>query len=265
MLYGRNHVAEPMSSLLRIHRHDGRPLKPVDHEPKIPVLNQENLISQGIDTSTLVPGAKTVDALGSCVANASTAALSTTLPDYRLARIGIDQDPVLDEKFAIELYHQLTDATGDPATEWPPTDCGSSGLAACSYLEQQGLIAGHKIAHSATDIVSLMQDGGLIVGQPYLNVWEQPNSAGFIDGDGGLGALAVALRYGVAGGHETFWSAIEDLHFDVLGRVDADKTIIRFRNSWSSSWADHGSARAHLSTFVALAHWCDFRQFVPAA
>ena len=43
------------------------------------VLDQSDLLAQGIDTSELVPGAKEVDALGSCTANAFHAHLSTVV------------------------------------------------------------------------------------------------------------------------------------------------------------------------------------------
>src|SRR5215469_7677302 len=162
-----------MSSIFRLHQHDGGPLRTVDHEPAIPVLDQEDLFEQGIDTSELVPGAKKVDALGSCVANASTAALSTVLPKVKMTGLGITDNAETCECFAIELYHQLGLTTGDPAREWPPDDCGSSGQAACQYLEHAGLIGGHRIAHDATDICSLMQTGGLMVVQPFLNAWEE--------------------------------------------------------------------------------------------
>lgn len=264
--YGRLHVPEPPSSLLRLHFHDGSTLKVADHEPKIPVLDQSDLDTQGIMVSQIVPGAKNVTALGSCVANASTAGLSTVLPTGALASLGINADPVADEKFAIGLYHDLTMLTGDPASEFPPQDCGSSGLYSCQYLEAKGIITGHKIAHGAQNILSLMQGNGLIVGQPFLNAWEDPSGPDyFIDGDGSLGQLAADIQGGVAGGHETYWSAIEHLALDALGRVDPYNTIIRFRNSWSASWADSGSAYAHLSTYMALGSYCDFRQFEFAA
>ena len=62
-------------------------------------------------------------------------------------------DPVADEKFAILLYHAVTDQTGDPATEWPPTDCGSTGLYVCNELERQGLIVGHLTATAGAGLL----------------------------------------------------------------------------------------------------------------
>jgi hypothetical protein len=265
-LYGRYQVAETTAELVNLHVHEGTAdvLSTVDWEPKVGVLDQEDLIAQGIDTSVLVPGAKKVDALGSCTANAGTAALSNVLDEASfIAATGATSyaDVVGAEKFAIRFYSQCTHQTGDPGQEWPPTDCGSSGPYVVKELEAMKLITGAQIANDATSIVSLMQGGGLIVGQPFFNSWEEPDAQGFIDGDGSAGALKAAMRSGVAGGHETYWSAIEHLAL-VNGRVDALNTVIRFRNSWTKSWGDNGSARAHLSTFMWLASHCDFRRLI---
>lgn len=261
---GRYSVAEPLSTLRTIHRHDPSvPLQAVDHEPKVAVLDQEDLLKQGIHTSELVPGSKDADALGSCVFNSATEALSNILDEVDFAKLisGANYaDTVSAEKYAIELYHSTTDLTGDPGSEWPPTDCGSSGLFVCQELEKSKIIGSSAIAHGAEDICSLMQDDGILVGQPWFQSWFEPDSNGFIDGDGSRAALQAAINSGVAGGHETYWSAIEKLTLDALGRVDPLNTIIRMRNHWTASWGDHGSARLHLSTFVALGAHCDYRQ-----
>ena len=257
--YGRIAVAEPPSSLTRTHWHDGGELKTVSHKIFAPVLDQENLKQQGIDTAELIPGAKEVDALGSCVANATTAALSAILPEAKLTALGIGENAVTDEEFAIRLYHNLTMLTGNPSSEFPPEDCGSSGLYACQYLEAHDIISGHKIAHGAENILSLLQQGPLIVGQPFLKAWEEPWPGYFIDGDGSMQVLEQDIAGGVAGGHETCLFAIEEIGYDQAGQIDPFATVLRFRNSWSASWGDQGTALVHLSTFVALGSYCDFR------
>jgi hypothetical protein len=270
--YGRFQVAEPPPALASLHQHDGSPLKEVDHEPKVGVLDQEDLIEQGINTATLIPGAKEVDALGSCTANAGTSGLSNLLSEARFAAwvgkqvlVGggtVYADVVATEEAAIRFYHTCTDQTGTPAQEWPPTDCGSSGPYVVSELQRLGLASGAKVASGADNIVSLMQTDGLLVGQPFLNAWEEPDANGFIDGNGSVVTLEAQIKQGVAGGHETYWSAIEKLALLPSGHVDARKTVIRFRNSWTKSWGDNGSARLHLSTFIALGGNCDFRQLI---
>lgn len=269
--FGRVHVAEPAENLPRMHfaATSHHPLRPVAWPPRVPVLDQEDLTAQGIDTADLVKGAKKVTALGSCVANASTAALSAGPPlavtNAKLAATGRPQlsgtDAAVSESFAIILYHLLTDSTGDPAAEWPPADVGSSGAAACKVLHAQGLVTGHKIAHGAENILSLMMTGGLITGQPWFNKWMVPTSNHFIDGDGGPDSLQDAINSGVAGGHETYWYGVEEIGYDLAGGIDPLTTIIRFRNSWSSAWGDQGDGLAHLSTFISLGAYCDFRQF----
>lgn len=276
-IYGRNAVAEPLSALNSLHFHDGiTPLKTVDHEPKIAVLDQEDLLAQGIRTSQLIKGARNVDALGSCTANTVIEALSNLLTAQRFASNiealstmftstqTIYTDTITAEKAAIVFYHRCTDQTGQSSEEWPPTDCGSSGPYIVSLCQQLGVASGAKIAHGADNIVSLMQGGGIMCGSPFLNAWEEPNALGFIDGDGSPATLQAQIRQGVAGGHEYFLSAIEKLTLLGTGHVDARNTVVRFRNHWTRSWGDHGSARVHLSTLVSLGGQADFRQLTPA-
>jgi hypothetical protein len=244
-------------------------LRPVDWEPKVGVLDQEDLLAQGIRVSQFIPGAKDVDALGSCTANATTGKLSSILSPPEFVRFTGStsaapyDDVVAAEKGAIRFYHTCTDQTGKPAEEWPPTDCGSTGAYVVQELVRQGLASGAKIAVGATNIVSLLQQGSLIVGQPFLNAWEEPNAAGFIDGNGSVTTLKQQIAGGIAGGHETILTAIEKLVLTRTGAIDAAKTIIRFRNSWAKGWGDNGSYRAHLSTYIALSGYCDFRLVLP--
>lgn len=264
---GRYHVAEPISLLLNRHLHDGSELKTVDHEPPLGVLDQEDLLKQGIKTSQLIPGATDVDELGSCVFNATTGHLSQMMPQdayFKLVGISDYSDTVNAEKFAIQLYHATTDLTGDPTQEWPPTDCGSTGLFVCKRLESTGVIKNHLTAVGADNIVSLLQNGSLILGQPWFEAGFEPNSDGFIDGDGSQNDVLALINSGVAGGHETIITAVEELGYNPDGSVDGSKTVLRCRNSWDSSWGDKGSYRYHLSTLVYFGGYVDMRQVVLA-
>lgn len=263
--YGRYQVPEAPSALARLHIHDGRPLHTVDWEPKVGVLDQSDLLAQGIHCSEFIPGAGDPDALGSCTANASVSALSNLLGEEEfLTAVGASSysDVVSAEEWAISFYHRCTDQTGDPSQEWPPTDCGSSGPYIVSELQAMKLAGGDRIAHGADSIVSLMQDGGLLLGSPWLNDWETPGQDGFIDGDGSASTLEGQIRNGVAGGHETYLSAVEKLALTETGKVDPHATVLRGRNSWTPSWGDNGSYRIHLSTLVMLGHYCDLRLLV---
>ena len=261
--FGRYQVAEPFRAEL-LHLHDGvTPLKEVSWEIPIPVLDQEDLESQGIDTATLIPGAQRVDALGSCTANATTASLAER---YHAAGkelpAGLSAtDAVADEEWAIRFYHACTDQTGDPSQEWPPTDCGSTGLYCCKELEHQKLIGSYKTASGVMNALSLLQSGTVIQGTPWFNSWMQADAQGFVDGDGSLDAFYDAVRSGVAGGHETCQHAIVQLGKSVLG-VELEHTYIKVRNSWSDAFALSGDFLLHASTLQYLAAYVDYKQFV---
>lgn len=265
-LFGRYAVAEPFRAET-FHLYRGEQLTTVDHEPPIGVLDQEDLTAQGIFTSRFIPGAPDVEALGSCTCNAGTVSLaqrraSAGLPAATLAGQSITGDPVGNERFAIVLYHRVTDQTGDPASEWPPTDCGSTGLYVCQELMHQGLIASYQSASGVHSLVSLLQGGTVIMGAPWFNAWMAPDSHGFVDGDGSVGALTRAIASGVAGGHETCITAVETLKFDATGAIDAEASVARVRNSWGATWGDHGSYRLHLSTLQLLGPQADYKAFV---
>lgn len=265
--FGRYQVAEPMR-METLHLHRGEPLVEVDHEPPVPVLDQEDLLAQGISVSELVPGAQDVDALGSCTCNAGTVSLAGQLYTKRGAEAvtaaGLSlTDPVFNEKFAIRLYHTVTNQTGDPAQEWPPVDCGSTGLYVCHELESQKLITGHRTTHDVHGMVSLLQSGTVIMGGPWFNAWMEPNAQGFVDGDGTTEDLQRAMESGVAGGHETCISAAERLSFiGDSGRLDLPNSTVRVRNSWGASWGDKGSYRIHLSTLQWLTSYIDYKSFL---
>lgn len=274
---GRFHVSERPEAFARLHLHDGSKLRCVDHEPKVAVLDQEDLHKQGIVCSQFIPGAGDPDALGSCTANTMVEALSNILGDATFAATvhSLGQvmpapgqtytDTVAAERAAIGCYHAVTDQTGQPSTEWPPTDCGSSGPFLYEWTLAQKLIGSEKIAaHDAESIVSLMQQDGALLGMPWCNAWFQPNTAGFIDGNGTAEDLRYAVRSGVAGGHEVYLSAVEKLKLTLTGRVIPEKTVLRFRNHWTASWADHGSGHVHLSTLLMLGGATDIRRFVGA-
>lgn len=277
-LLGRNHVPEAPSALARLHFHKpGMKLATVDHEPKVAVLDQSDLISQGIHTSQFIPGCTTdASELGSCTCNTLTENFSNLLTADRfgqfVATLGSQPAPaspytdtVAAERAAVGAYHQITDQTADPSSEWPPTDCGSSGPYLYQWALKNGWIGGEQIASDAQSIVSLMQTGACLLGLPWMSAWFEADSAGFIDGDGSVSAFQSAVAGGVAGGHEITLSAVEKVTLDAHGRVIPEQTVLRFRNHWTSSWALNGSGLIHLSTLVYLGSAIDVRQFQAAS
>ena len=273
--FGRVQSVPPM----QLHRlHVAAPpvaLKEVQHAVPVPVLDQEDLFAQGINVSGLVPGAQNVDALGSCTCNAGTAHLAE-----RWAAAGKDPSAITlkgapshlsvsganaatTEEFAIFLYHLVTDQTGDPASEWPPADCGSSGYYVCAELEKQGLASTYKTGAGVLGALSLLQAGTVMQGAPWFNAWFTPDAQGFIDGDGSAGSVQAALDSGVAGGHETLQTGIPQLAITSAGTVDLQNTVIRVRNSWSPDWGPlGGDYLIHASTLDYLAQYADFKAVV---
>lgn len=275
--YGRIQVPEAPSALLSLHVHDGTtPLKEVDYETPLGVLDQSDLLEQGIHTSRFIPDCMTdADALGSCTANATLEALAVLLSEAAFLAFckqiinstyadhpeNYEQTAAL-ERAAIAFYHCCTDQTGQPAEEWPPTDCGSSGPYIVTELQRLGVVSGAKLATAGESLVSLMQTGPVLMGSPWFYAWEEPDAQGFIDGDGSPGAIEASINSGVAGGHETTLVAIEKLTLLPTGHVDPLNTVIRGRNHWTKSWGADGCYRVHLSTLVAIGGQCDFRQLV---
>ncbi len=269
--FGRRAIAEPFRpERFHLVRQDPAAFHTVDWESPIPVLDQEDLFAQGIDTATLIKGAQRVDALGSCVANASAAHLGQVMqaagePPVNATVMGrelSDVSPVVSERWAICFYHLITDETGDPAQEWPPDDCGSNGYYAGTELETLGYIHSFLSPSSVLALVSVMQTASAMVGGPWFNSWMEPDALGFIDGNGSTEAIQAAIDSGVAGGHERQVAAIEHLVVDQAGHIDWQRSVVRERNSWSTAWADHGSHYVHLSTYMALGAQNDYKQFV---
>lgn len=275
--FGRVQSAPPMR-MDRLVVHDGSKLTEIAHDIPIPVLDQEDLIEQGIDTSELVPGAQKVDALGSCTCNAGVAHLAERwvaagkdLPSIALAwksglAVGLSAtDAVHNESVAIQLYHLVTDQTGDPSSEWPPVDCGSSGYCVCTELERMGVASTYKSASGVTGALALLQMGTVMQGTPWFYAWMEPDSQGFIDGDGSMDALQAAIDSGVAGGHETLQRGIPQLAQLANGTVDLRNTVIKVRNSWTATFGLAGDFLVHASTLGWLAQYIDYKAVAIAA
>jgi hypothetical protein len=274
-MYGRLHSPEPPSALLSLHLHDGvSPLKEVDHETPLGVLDQSDLIAQDIHTSKFVPGCKQdAEALGSCTANTLMEAAAQGLGESEfvgfcrslIADAAVEtcsgyQDVKGAERSGISFYSICTHQTGNPATEWPPTDCGSSGPAVYSEGRRLGVVLAEKIAAAGESLISLMQTGPVMVGSPFFYSWEEPDAQAFVDGNGTAEALEAAIRSGVAGGHAWLLTAIEKLTLTGTGKVEPFGTLLRWRNHWTKGWGDVGCGRIHLSTLIMLGGQCDYRQ-----
>ena len=232
-------------SLSFVRRHFGRDLQPTLWEPAVPVLDQSDLEVQGIDTSTLIPGAPKVAQLGSCTGQTATEAISRLLSPTAALAVGLDYaSPVSAEEWAIRQYAAATDVDDCPG-QWPSTDTGSSGLANAMVLKRRGLIGGYEHALDGEGFANLLQDDGVMIGMPWLNAFFEPDGSGFIDSDPNW------LSSGLAGGHEVYGMGLEKVELDVIGRVDLDKSVAVARNHWTKSWGDNGCFRLRLRTLFA--------------
>lgn len=242
---GRHLALDPRSLAYR-RRYDGQPLRATAWEPRIPVLDQTNLLAQGIHTSQAYGIEHDVDALASCTGNAATAALSILLDKDRAASAGLDtDDATAAQRFAIDLYAQATTHDQWHDYTWPDQDCGSSGLGIAKALRARGLIDQYGHATTAEELCALLQTGPVLMGLPWYADWTQTT-----DRDGFIDASPDWMDSPLEGGHEVCITALESVVFDG-GQLIPERTVLRFRNSWGS-WADRGDGRLRLSTYEAL-------------
>lgn len=243
---GRHLVLDPRSLAYRP-RPAGRRLYPTEWAPKIPVLNQQALLSQGIHTSRRYPSVGDVDALGSCTGNAATAAVSIIHDAAALEAADLmTDDAATAEWWAIGLYADATRHDQWQEQTWPAVDCGSSGLGVAKALHSRGLIDSYRHATTAEELCTLLQTGPVLAGLPWYDAWFDP--------PGRTALLDDIPRWQdspLAGGHEVCITALEHLTYTVDGGLDYAHTILRARNSWSKAWGDHGEFRFSLALYQA--------------
>ena len=250
---GRHQVLDPRSLAYR-RPYDGQPLRPTGWEPRIPVLDQSNLVAQGIRTSVSYGLDSDLDALGSCTGNAATALVSILLTPEQAAGAGLSlNSATAAEHYAIGLYADATAADEWQDAAWPTQDCGSSGLGAAKALRARGLVDQYGHATTGEELCMLLQTGPVLMGLPWHAAMSTPGTAGFIDADPAWADSPLQ------GGHEICVTALEDVAL-ADGTLDPDHTVLRFRNSWSGAWGDHGDGRFHLSTYLALCDQVDVIQ-----
>lgn len=240
------HQALDSRSLAYRRPYDGHTLRPTSWEPRIPVLDQQNLLAQGIRTSADYGLDTDLDALGSCTGNAATAALSILLTPEQAAAAGLSlTDPAAAQHFAIGLYADATSRDVWHEQTWPAQDCGSSGLGVAKAMHDRGLIDQYGHATTAEELCALLQTGPVLMGMPWHAAFSDPGPEGFIDTDPTWPASPLE------GGHEVCITALEAVATED-DELLPSHTVLRLRNSWGSSWGDHGDARMFLATYLAL-------------
>jgi hypothetical protein len=251
---GRHQVLDPRSLAYR-RAYDGQPLRATAWEPRIPVLDQTNLTAQGIHLTQAYGIDHDADALASCTGNAATAALSILLDKERAHAAGLDtDDAAAAERFAIDLYAQATTLDRWHDYTWPSQDCGSSGLAVAKAMRARGLIDQYGHATTAEELCALLQTSPVLMGMPWYAAFSDTD-----DRDGFIDAAPGWIDSPLEGGHEVCITALEYVVFDD-GQLMPDHTVLRFVNSWGNGWADHGSGRLRLSTYLALRDQIDLVQ-----
>lgn len=110
---------------------------------------------------------------------------------------------------ARKIYSLAT--TKDPFEgQWPPTDTGSSGLAAMQAARELGYIASWQAAFSLDDVLAALQTRPGILGIAWFAGCDAPDSEG-----------RIAPTGGVRGGHEI-----------LIAGCDLEAGDVWLRNSW---------------------------------
>lgn len=252
---GRHLVLDPRSLAYR-RPYSGETIRPKEWAPKVPVLDQQDLLTQDIHTSSMFEGVGDVDALGSCTANSATCLISILRTADSLAKAGLDvTDPAAAERWAIGLYSDATHRDQWHDAAWPAQDCGSSGLGVAKALKARGLIDQYGHATTALELCRDLQHGPVLMGMPWLEAFFEPVGQMAL-----LDAIPDWEKSPVAGGHEVCIVALENVAFERTGRLDYARTVLRIRNSWSRSWGDQGDFRMSMAIYQALRPQIDLIQ-----
>lgn len=160
--------------------------------------------------------------LGSCTGNAAAQSLNT-------APYHVIGTPTYREPDAVDFYSRATVLDGFTGT-YPPDDTGSSGLAVSKVLQERGLISAYTHAFGLDHLLAALMSGPCIVGTDWMNDMFNPDSAGVVHPTGG-----------VVGGHEYLCNG-----------VNVSSKMLRFVNSWSSSWGIRGHFYMSFDDFSVL-------------
>jgi hypothetical protein len=147
--------------------------------------------------------------LGSCTGNA-VAGMLMTEPFFR-------KDRRLTERDAVHIYSRATHL--DPIKGiYPPTDTGSSGLAAMKAAHELGYIQSYGHAFGLEHALKTLVLTPVVTGSWWYDGFDHPDMFG-----------RVKKKGPIVGGHE----------FLVVG-IDVEEKMVRACNSWGPDWGDGG-------------------------
>lgn len=176
--------------------------------------------------------------LGSCTGNASDGVLGT---DPFFGSLPTDFD--FSETTAVSIY-ELATQLDNVSGQYPPTDTGSTGLAAAKACKQKGFISGYTHAFSIDDVINGLQSGPAITGISWFNSFDTPDANGVV---------SLPSNAYVRGGHEV--EIIE---------VDMTNELFTLPNSWGPGWGLNGYFKIPFGVYEKLlAEGGDATFFVP--
>ena len=151
--------------------------------------------------------------VGSCTGHSAAQALNTK--PYHKPRT-----PYLNDEHAMDFYEWAT--RNDPwAGEYPPTDTGSSVLAAAKAAQHFGFIQGYRWAFGYDQMQAALMLNAVVIGTVWKRNMGRPDARGFLDVSGPVDGGHAYLVVG--------YSRVFD-YFTIL-------------NSWGIGWGRRGKAR----------------------
>lgn len=171
--------------------------------------------------------------LGSCVGNAAVGVLGSSKFYGSLAHERADVAGFpglrLDEPQAVHVYGAATALDPWPG-EYPPTDTGTSGLAAAKVLLNAGLISGYRWAFGMDALHTAILEAPLMVGVNWYETMDDPDEHG-----------EVTVGGQIRGGHE----------FELIGYSNRTERW-RAVNSWGAGWGKSGYFYLHDAALARL-------------
>ncbi len=159
--------------------------------------------------------------------------------------------PGIDQPFAQQLYLEAS------ALYWGEPDTsmfkGTSGLSAAQALLNRGAIDRFEWVTTPEGLrYALLEQGSLCMGLDWYTSMDHPSF--IFNPDMTKQACYLTMDQGTKrGGHEGVLNKID------LAPTDGFDPYVRFKNSWGTPWANHGTARIRLSDMDDLVSkgWVD--------